>query len=205
MTVRELIVSTRIDLQRQDNAGVLPLSIFNEAVDFLFELLWKRQSHLVRSGYELNFVADENSATFESGFRGLRESPYSISVTGRVLKVLLPLYALGRADLAGKTCSSPDYFELEGNDTLLLFPTPTEALTVKGDAYFHPGTLSMSDTVPFNGYFDRALKQVIIQSKTMGPQYTDSPAFMGFLEVAVNDVASIIKRTRGLRRRIRDF
>lgn len=210
MTVKELIESARLDLHSKTDYEIIPLQTINEAVDLLFELLWKRQSHLIRSEYELDFTAGVNRATFTdagyTGFRGLRESPYTVSTTGELVKVLLPLPVNGRGGLAGWTCIDPDYFELESNDALLVFPISTVAVKVKGDAYFHPATLtSVTDEVPFNGYFDRALKQVLIQSKTAGLRYAEDPAFMAFLEVAVNDVTPIIKRTKGIRRRVRDF
>lgn len=211
MTVKELIESARLDLHRKTDYEIIPMQIINESIDLLFELLWKRQSHLVRYLYELDYLADNNTMSLGTegytGFRGLRESPYSVnSTTGELIKVLLPLPVNGQADMVGRTCSAPDYFELSGNDSIVVYPIPTVDFKLKGDAYFHPVTLTKgSDSIPFNGYFDRALKQVLIQSKTAGLRYTEDQAFFAFLEVAVNDVAPIIKRTKGMRRRVIDF
>lgn len=174
----------------------------NEITQVLFDELVSREENIVKAPFSLTFNdTDPSSKALPADFRGFDGKPYISGQTNH----LEPFDPSLRADYDGKTCTTPEYYEILGT-TLYLRKAPEAEVTAKGMYYKWPGTVSaLSDTMPFGGIFDVAYREGIIRLNELGLAFALDPAFQAFLFSHLEPTLRGFHSKKPQRRQVRDL
>jgi len=145
-----------------DGSGVSFIDALNIAVDVFFERMHRKRSEIVKAMFD-DFDVAEEVVDLPVTFRGLVSARLSLVSGSTTLHIAeLP------ADVEAPTTGDPAYFSLLGAKQMQFYPAPTSAYTLEGGYYAHPGTLTMSSTIPWGGLFDRALADAVVIAAVTG-------------------------------------
>ena len=122
--------------------------------------------------------------TLPNDFFGFSERPY---LQGRRI-LLEPLPVEAKAVL--NSASTPIYYELRGN-IATLYPIPVTNVTVMAQYYKKPAKITgITDNIPFNGLFDFAIQEAVVDICQMGMAVLIDKNFTGILYKQIDEVLS---------------
>ncbi len=168
----------------------------NNVTGAIFFELQKRHSDLVRENLTLVYQAGESSSDLPEDFGGLMTRPY---ISGR-RQPLEPIAPEDKLLFDGKQSTSQKFFELMGG-TLLVYPTPATAVTVKGDYAKKPLPVSgMADPIPYTDHFLSTVRIGVLLLNKYGLLYAETNEF----KMALNDqLSDTLVHRKGYRRRVK--
>jgi len=156
----------------------------NATIDIIFRRLLLRQSDIIQGSFSQAVVAPATTITLPADFFGFSERPY-ISGTKCLLNPLP-----SESKMSFTEASTPRYYELRGK-TATLYPTPSQNVTILAQYYKKPVKITaFTDNIPFNGLFDFAIQEAVIDVCQMGMAVVIDKNFMGILYKQIDEVLS---------------
>ena len=164
-----------------DRANIYPA--LNRAVMMISKRLFYHKSTLVQGSLSVSVDASSSSVSMPSDFFGLMESPY---INGKTY-ALLPVPDQ-TTKLNYTSDSTPIYYEMRG-PTMYFYPGTSSAITINGGYWKKPTALTPpSDEIPFNGLFDDAIQEALIQVYTSDGNGSRVGALQNLISNAVDAV-----------------
>lgn len=188
MTVLELLRELAPMINDQEGRPFPILNAVNSVLRALYRELLDRKSDLVCGDLSINFVAGQPAGSVPaSDFAGLRGKPW---VDGKTVTIDPISGNGGRAEYDGKTGTNPHCYDLQG-DVVVLYPTPSVDLTLKGRYYKKFVDLAaVSDVIPLPQFIDTVKAGVMLLNRH-GLLYCVTSEFRAMIE---EDVARQLRR-----------
>ena len=144
-------------------AGIAFIDALNTVVDIFFERLHRKRSEIAMVRFD-DLDVDEEIVDLPTNFRGLSSAKLSLVNVAGVRTALTEAPYDYNPDLSG----DPLYFRLVGVRRMQIIPAPTASYVLDGWYFAHPGTLTLSSTIPWGGLFNSIIQDAVLVLSTAG-------------------------------------
>lgn len=128
-------------------------------VDSIDKRLQVLQSDLIKYDMTKDFAVDEYQANLPYGFLGVDGTPYFSTAT-IVKRILTPLPDCKRGSYTDT--GIPEHYDIR-NGSINVYPSCSEAVTLKYTAYKKHNISKLTDNIPYQGLFNDTITELVVK------------------------------------------